>query len=115
MSEDESVKGDYDWPITVQDRDGLPIYLTEERWDHALEHPGMSDELLECVLDTLRKGRRRQDKYDPAKYKYSRSLSDLPFDYTHVVVVVKFGWRRDVPEQPNNFALTAYLIQKLQQ
>lgn len=108
------MKEDYDWPITVQDRDGRPIYLTEERWDHVLDHPGMSDELLECALDTLRKGRRRQGKYDPAKYKYSRVFSDLPFDYTHVVVVVKFGWHHDVPEKLNNFVLTAYLIRKLQ-
>lgn len=103
-----------DWPILVQDRDGRPIYLTEERWEHALEHPGMSEGLLARILDTLEKGRRRQDKYDPTKYKYSRAFSDLPFDYTHIVIVVKFGWRRDIPEEPNNFVLTAYLIRKIQ-
>lgn len=107
------MQGDCDWPITVQDRDDRPIYLTAERWEHALEHPGMSNELLESVLDTVRKGVRKQDEYDPTKYKYSKAFSNLLLDYTHVVVVVKFGWQGDAPERPNNFVLTAYLVQKV--
>jgi len=107
------VQEDYDWPITVQDRDERPIYLTAERWEHALEHPGVSNELLGSVLDTLRQGRRKQDEYDLTKYKYSKAFSDLPFDYTHVVVVVKFGWQSDAPERPNNFVLTAYLVRRM--
>jgi len=30
-------------------------------------------------------------------------------NYTHVVVVVKFGWRES---QVNNFVLTAYLVER---
>jgi len=59
------------WPIFVQDRGGRPIYLTQERWAHALDHPGMNEELLDCVLATLSKGQRQQDAYDPAKFKYN--------------------------------------------
>lgn len=95
------------WPIYVQDRKENKIYLTEERWEHALDHPGMHEDLLE----TLRKGERKQDIYDSAKFKYNHEFSNLPLSYTHLVVVVKFGWK-GIPEAPNNFVLTAYLIEK---
>ena len=80
------------WPIFVQDRWGHTIYLTWERWEHALGHPGMHDGLLEQVLETLGKSRRKQDTYIPSKFKYTDRFSDLPLNYTHVEVVVKFGW-----------------------
>lgn len=101
----------YSWPIFVQDWQGHTIYLTWERWQHVLDHPGMDEGLLEPVLETLRKGRRKQDTYDPAKYKYLYKFPDLPMLYTHIVVVVKFGWR-DAETEANNFVLTAYLIEK---
>ena len=99
----------HQWPIFIQDKDGRVIYLTRERWEHALDHPGMSDALLDVVLDVIRTGRRKQDRYDPYKYRYSKSVPGLPFDYTHVVVWVKFGWTRSEPVRENNFVLTAYL------
>jgi hypothetical protein len=98
------------WPRYVQDRAGHPIYLTWERWEHALGHPGMHEELLDALLDTVRKGSRKQDRYDPAKYKYSQNFPDLPLLYTHLEVVVKFGW--DTSGVANNFVLAAYLIEK---
>lgn len=97
--------------IFAEDRRGNRIYLTWERWEHALGHPGMDEGVLEAVLDTLRQGDRQQDQYDQAKYKYIRSFAELPPPYTHVVVVVKFGWQGD-PAEANNFVLTAYLIEK---
>ncbi|HOU13055.1 MAG TPA: hypothetical protein PKZ84_08045 [Anaerolineae bacterium] len=48
------------WPIFVQDRGGRSIYLTQERWAHALDHPGMDEDLLDCVMVTLNKGQRQQ-------------------------------------------------------
>ena len=99
------------WPIFVQDRQGHTIYLTWERWDHALGHPGMDEGLLESVLETLRQARRQQDAYDPTKYKYLYEFPNLPMPYTHIVVVVKFSWR-GAPAEANNFVLTAYLIEK---
>jgi hypothetical protein len=99
------------WPIFVQDRWGHTIYLTWERWEHALGHPGMHDGLLEQVLETLRKSGRKQDKYSPSKFKYTYRFADLPMDYTHVEVIVKFGWQGD-PAVMNNFVLTAYLVEK---
>ena len=106
-----AVQNNHPWPIFVQDRQGHTIYLTGERWEHALGHPGMREDLLESVLETLRQGRRKQDAYDAAKYKYTCEFPDLPMPYTHIVVVVKFGWR-DSPAETNNFVLTAYLIEK---
>ena len=100
------------WPIFIQDRQRSTIYLTRERWEHALEHPGMHEGLLDAVLLTIRTGRRRQDKFEPNKYKYSRPFDDLPFGYTHIVVVVKFGLTSDELPQENNFVLTAYLVRK---
>lgn len=71
----------------------------------------MHEDLLESVLSTLRKGRRKQDAYDPAKYKYIYEFLNLPMSYSHMVVVVKYGWQ-GVPSKTNNFVLTAYLIEK---
>ncbi|NJR52112.1 MAG: hypothetical protein HC780_23595 [Leptolyngbyaceae cyanobacterium CSU_1_3] len=53
----------------------------------------------------------KQDKYIPSKYKYTYRFSDLPMNYTHVEVVVKFGWQGN-PAVANNFVLTAYLVEK---
>ena len=85
--------------------------LTTTAFNGGLSHPGMHESLLEAVLETLRQGRRRQDAYDAAKYKYLYEFPNLPIPYTHIVVVVKFGWR-DSPAEVNNFVLTAYLIEK---
>jgi len=102
---------DFSWPVFIQDRGDRWIYLTCERWEHALCHPGMHEGLLDYVLDTLRKGKRKQDAYDAAKFKYTYNFSDLPLSYTHIAVVVKFAWH-DIPDEANNFVLTAYLIEK---
>jgi len=99
------------WPIFVQDQRGRVIYLTHERWEHALNHPGMHKELLDQVLEAIRKGKRRQDPYDPTKFKYAHGSLNLPMNYTHIVVVVKFGWR-GYPSVANNFVLTAYLVER---
>ncbi len=98
------------WPIFVRDRDGRRIYLTTERWEHSLEHPGMTESILKYVLAALRSGRRRQDRFDPTKFFYKKGFVDLPLGRTHVVVVVKFGRQPDDPTTANNFVLTAYLV-----
>jgi len=99
------------WPIFVQDREGRQVYLTQERWEHALDHPGMHEDLLESVLETLRQGQRKQDSYDSAKFKVTLGFSDLPLSYTHIAVVVKCGWQ-GAPAEANNFVLTAYLVER---
>ncbi|MBC8447336.1 MAG: hypothetical protein H8D78_06265 [Chloroflexi bacterium] len=83
----------------VRDRYGNEIYLTEERWKHALEfHPHLRGHLHD-VLDTLRTGRRRQKPRQPNEYKYYKRCDSLPLNYNCIIVVVAFTQR----EQPNGF------------
>ena len=98
---------------TIQDREGNSIYLTDERWQHitnAANHPELAD-CEEHVKTTLQRGRRRQEPLNPRKYRYSQPFDDLPEEFTHLVVIVLFGF--DVNDQgemiANNFVATAFL------
>ena len=98
---------------TVQDREGNPIYLTEERWRHITDagnHPEMT-EYEDHLKTTIQKGRRKQEPLNPRKYRYAREFDDLPDDFNHVVAIALFGF--DVDEggeaSPNNFVATAFL------
>ncbi len=98
---------------TVQDRDGNPIYLTEERWQHIVEannHPELAD-YEDHLQAAIRQGRRRQEPLNPRKYRYTQPCDDLPAGFNHVVGIVLFGF--DVNAQgetvPNNFIATAFL------
>ena len=88
----------------VWDRYGNQIELTDERWRHIVTYHPELEEFREEVLETIRKGTRRQDAVEPEKYKYLRKFDGLPFGYTHLVAVVKMA--------RNNFVLTAYGIEK---
>lgn len=97
----------------VRDRDGTPIYLTEERWHHIIEpngHPEVA-EYEEALKLALQRARRRQEPLNPRKYRYAYPVDDLPHDFNHIVVIVVFGF--DVDERgitiPNNFVATAFL------
>jgi hypothetical protein len=97
---------------TVQDRDGNPIYLTEERWKHItdpMNHPEVAD-YEEHLKTAIMKGRRHQEPLNPRKYRYSYPFDDLPDDSTHIVVIVLFGFDVDEHGQtiPNNFISTAF-------
>jgi hypothetical protein len=96
---------------SVGDRWGNEIYLTDERWQHILEtHEEMAN-FRRYLFETLRTEQRRQDAFDPSKYKYSKKFTDLLDDFTHVVVVVKFSGQGIMRgEIPNNFILTAYQV-----
>ena len=61
---------------TVQDRDGNPIYLTEERWPHIIKannHPEMADyeDHLKAAIRTGRRGRRRSISANIVTCSYS--------------------------------------------
>jgi hypothetical protein len=97
---------------SVSDRWDNEIHLAEERWQHILEtHEEMANYRAH-LLTTVRTGRRRQDAFDPSKYKYVKRFTDLPEEFTHVVVVVKFPQQVTAQgvEVPNNFILTAYQV-----
>lgn len=101
------------WRWSVRDRYGNEIYITDERWEHITEplnHPEMAD-YEDDLKATLRAGRRKQDAFNPQKYRYS-----LPFDYlvehnTHIVAIVLFRFVEDRDGRPmsNNYVVTAYM------
>jgi hypothetical protein len=62
---------------TQHDRFGNDIYLTHERWRHIIDpdnHPEI-EPYLDRVRETIRRGRRRQDPYDPRGSLGSLSLA----------------------------------------
>jgi hypothetical protein len=84
----------------VQDRWGNLIELTDERWAYIRYwHPELTGH-LDQVLAALRKGRRRQDPFDPTKYTYYFRTDALLPEYTHIIVIVRLI--------RNNFVITAY-------
>jgi hypothetical protein len=92
------------------DRYGNRIYFTSERWRHATEQRPWLAEYPEQVLQTLRRGRRKQDPLDPQKYKYYWPCEALFPEYSHLVVLVRFGATEGPPGRsiPNNFVLTVW-------
>ena len=88
----------------IQDRYGNHIELTEERWSHIVTYHPELENCREKIIETIQKGRRRQDALELEKYKYIRKFNDLPLSYTHLVAVVKMI--------RNNFVLTAYGMEK---
>ncbi|MCI0616084.1 hypothetical protein L0244_24125 [bacterium] len=94
----------------AQDRHDNEIYITDERWAHiCIEHPDMVG-YKEHLLETLRKGKRKQDELHLQKYFYTKSFRDLIWPNNHIVVVVRFAYLVDDRgnETANNFVLTAY-------
>lgn len=97
---------------TVVDRDGYPIYLTEERWQHIID-PGNHPEVVsfeEHLKTTIRKGRRRQEPLNPRKYRYAYAFDDLPDGLSHIVAIVLFGYSTSENDSfiPNNFIATVF-------
>lgn len=95
-----------------QDCYGNHIYLTEERWQHISEpinHPEMFD-CEQQLRETIRTGRRKQELFNPQKYRYSKAFNNLSEANTHIVVVVLFRFTEDETGAvvPNNYILTAY-------
>jgi hypothetical protein len=98
---------------TIQDRDGNPIYLTEERWQHIVEannHPEIAD-YEDHLKQTIQSGRRRQEPLNPRKYRYVQLFDDLPAGFNHIVGIVLFGFDVNAQDKmvPNNFIATAFL------
>lgn len=95
---------------TVRDRYSNEIYLTRERWNHILEYHPELEGHLDNVLNTLRKGRRKQEPTMPHKYRYYKRCDELLPDYNHIVVIVIFSTcrRPNGTFFRNNFVTTAW-------
>jgi hypothetical protein len=95
---------------TGEDRQGNPIYLTEERWEHIVDrHQEMrmhEEDLKKCI----RHGSRKQDSLNPQKYKYTKHFPGLPGRNNVIVGVVLFKFRETETGEVvrNNFLATAY-------
>ena len=97
---------------TVHDRDGNPIYLSQERWSHIVgsdNHPELED-FEEHLKTTIRQGHRRQEPLNPRRFRYVVAFDDLPDDSNHVVAIVLFGFGIDDQgrTKANNFVATAF-------
>lgn len=96
----------------VQDRNEREIYLTEERWQHiASQHPELRNQ-RDNVIETVRRGTRRQQPRDPQTYVYRLPCEGLrpPFNGILVVVAFRFDQQEDGGMVPNNFIVTAWGI-----
>ncbi|MDZ7288393.1 MAG: hypothetical protein ONB44_00485 [candidate division KSB1 bacterium] len=93
----------------VQDQYGNTIYLTDERWSHIAKRHHVLKNFKNETLKTIRIGKRNQDDLHPDQFFYRQAFNNLPFNYTHIEVVVVFRFRGG---QPNNFVVTAYPITK---
>jgi hypothetical protein len=88
--------------MNVRDRYGNLVALPDERWDHIVSyHPELEDHLAD-VIETIRRGRRKQDPLDPLKWKYIHPCPLLAHGMTHIVVVVR--------KRQTYFVLTAYPV-----
>lgn len=102
-----------DGKLWVQsDRFGNEIYLTAERWQHIIEadnHPEV-ESYFDYLAQTIWRGRRHQDPYDPKSYRYYLAFPDLPGHNDHLVVCVRFRWRSlpDGTLHEEKFVTTAY-------
>lgn len=96
----------------VYDRYGHKIYMTAERWQHAMESRPWLAEYHAEVLMTLRQGRRKQDSLKPWKYKYYWPCDDLLPNFNHLVVVVLIGETTDLHGQiiPNNYVVNVWAV-----
>jgi hypothetical protein len=97
---------------TQRDRFGNIIYLTYERWQHIVDpdnHPEL-EPYFDYLRETIQRGQRRQDPYDPQGYKYYAAFPDLPNDNNHIVVCVRFRWTTepDGSVHAEKFVTTAY-------
>ena len=96
----------------VHDRYGNRIYMTAERWAHALEKRPWLDDFFDDALDTVRNGRRQQDPLNPEKYKYYRRCPDLEPDYNNIVVIVLFkkSWDEVGRIVANNYVVNVWAV-----
>lgn len=96
----------------MYDRYGNKIYMTAERWSHALEKRPWLTDWFDQVLDTVRRGRRQQDPLNPQKYKYYWPVPGLEPDYNHLVAVVLFTKQIDAEgrEISNNYVVNVWAV-----
>lgn len=96
----------------MYDRYGNQVYLTQERWQHALEKRPWLIAYFDEVLATIRYGRRQQEPLQPYKYKYYWPCEPLQLEFNHLVVVVVFQETTDATGQivANNYVVNIWAV-----
>ena len=95
---------------SVGDARGNPVYLTNERWEHIVEHHPEMVEHERHLRETVRLGARSQDPLNPQKFRYLRAFADLWGDNTHLEAIVLFRFGEEEGRLvANNYVVTAYL------
>lgn len=96
----------------LHDRYGNQIYMTKERWEHALEKRPWLDDYLNDVFTTIRRGRRQQDPFNRRKYKYYWPCDQLLPEFNHIVVVVLFKEKINHAGQiiANNYVVNVWTV-----
>lgn len=96
------------WDIT--DRENRQIYMTHERWEHIISKHHELIGHLDDVLDTIRFGRRKQERRDPQRYRYKRFCYTLQAGRNSITVTVVFSFQTlaDGSIEANNFVTTAW-------
>lgn len=94
----------------VYDRYGNKIYLTAERWAHALENRPWLANYQTQVLTALRMGRRAQDPLNTRKYYWP--CDELLPEFNHLVVIVLFGEQTNAEDEtmPNNYVTNVWAV-----
>jgi hypothetical protein len=95
---------------TIEDRYGNIVCFTEERWQHILEARPELEPYLDKFLDTLRTGRRTQDRLIPNEYRYYKRFDKLLPENTHLVAIAVFKTEIDEDGEfvSNNFVVTGW-------
>ncbi len=97
----------------VHDSDGREIYLTEEQWEHIKSrHPELGNH-LDDVLNTVRRGKRRQQPQDPQAFVYRLRCDKLRTPFNGILVVVAFRFELQANNGnmiPNDFVVSAWGI-----
>jgi hypothetical protein len=98
---------------TIRDHYGNAVYLTHERWHHiigAMHHPEMAL-YEEHLKETIQSGQRKQDAFNPQKYRYVKAFADLSEGNTYIVGIVLFRFSQgdSGKPNPNNYIVTAYM------
>jgi len=97
----------------VHDSDGREIYLTEEQWEHITSRHGELKNHLEDILNTVRRGKRRQQPQDPQAFVYRLRCDKLRPPFNGILVVVAFRFESQDNNGntiPNNFVVSAWGI-----
>lgn len=87
--------------IWLRDHANRRIRLTEERWNHLVEHPEMVGQLRKLRVTLRSPGLILMSRLDPTVHLYFRPYQRTPVGRKHLMAAVKIG-------EADVFVLTAF-------